>query len=80
MIKSMLVLLIFALNICSLISVLIFAVDVIKWHDKEKRVKITPSKQSVPPEKIVTESEVTEVGDDDGKYNTSAFLGSGLQS
>ena len=40
-------------------SFLIFAVDVIKWHKKEERVKVVPSAQKLP-DKLLKESEVKE--------------------
>lgn len=79
LIKLMFGLLLFAVSIGAFVSIITFLVDVIKWHDKEKPVKIKPSNEPLP-HKDYTESEVSNVGDDAGQYNTSAFLGSGLQS
>ena len=76
-VKSMLGLLLLCISIGAIASIGIFLLDVIKWHEREKRVTVTPSKEPVA-KKDYTESEVSNVGDDDGKYNTSAFLGSGL--
>lgn len=86
--KSMFSLLIFFISIGALVSILIFVFDVLKWHDREDRVKVVPSKSPEPEkkdnanvyQKDYTESEVSNVGDDAGQYNSSAFLGSGLQS
>lgn len=61
MIKTCLSLLLFALAIGALLSIFIFAIDVIRWHDKETKVKIEPSndvKKIVAD--ILAESEVKE--------------------
>lgn len=69
----------FALAIGALISVGIFAIDVIKWHEKETKVKIEPSndvKKIVSD--ILAESEVKENERDvtePGEYNSSPFFG-----
>jgi len=76
-IKLMLGLLIFCVSIGAIVSIGTFLVDVIKWHDREVPVKVKPSNEPVPA-KDYTESEVSNVGDDVGKYNTSTVLGSGL--
>lgn len=64
--------LLLALAIGSLVSIVIFVVDVIKWHDKETKVKIIPS--NVPDQsEDEPESEVIDNVRDDGEHNTSAF-------
>lgn len=80
MIKLCFSLLLLALALGALVSIIIFAIDVIKWHDKEERFDIQPSKS---PEEIIgeilsnhTESEVNEDERStvqSGEYNTSAF-------
>lgn len=87
-IKLLFGMLVLCLIFGSLVSIIIFAVDVIRWHDKERHTVIKPSRRnkSVDTEiqammneiKDYTESEVSNVGDDAGKYNSSAFLGTGL--
>lgn len=77
LIKLMLGLLIFFVSIGAIVSIVTFLVDVIKWHDREVPVKVRPSNEPVP-DKDYTESEVSNVGDDAGKYNSSTVLGSGL--
>lgn len=96
-IKFMFCMLIFCVSIGAVCSIFTFIIDVVKWHDKEKRTKIKPSKklsdmtdeeldelsdkiveEAMKDLKDYTESEVSNVGDDVGKYNTSAFLGTGL--
>lgn len=49
--------LIFCVAIGSLVSVVIFVIDIIKWHKKEERVKIVPGVQKLPDE-LLKESEV----------------------
>lgn len=78
MIKLCFSLLLLALALGALVSIIIFAIDVIKWHDKEEKVYIQPSKS---PEEIIgeilsnhTESEVNEDDrrtDESGEHNTS---------
>lgn len=80
MIKLCFCILILALALGALVSIVIFAVDVIKWHDREEKVEVQPSKT---PEEIIGEILVNykegEVNEDDrrtdepGEYNTSAF-------
>ena len=43
MIKSLVVLLLFALVIYAYLTFIYFVFDVLKWHDKEKKEKIIPS-------------------------------------
>ena len=75
-IKAMFGLLLFCIAIGSLISIFIFTVDVIKWHDKEVKVKITPSNAPDQSEDnpTIEESEVKEHADESGEHNTSAFF------
>lgn len=78
MIKMCLALLIFALALGALVSIIIFAIDVIKWHEREEKVEIVPSKS---PEEVIGEILVNykegEVNKDErstvqsGEYNTS---------
>ena len=72
MIKSLVVLLLFALVIDAFLTFILFAVDVLKWHDKEKREEIIPSAvdQSAEP---VDEPNA-------GEHNTPAFFDSWSQS
>lgn len=65
-------LLLFALASGAFVSIVIFAVDVIKWHDKETKVKIIPS-NNPEPEEDEPESEVIDNVRDDGEHNTPAF-------
>lgn len=78
MIKSLVVLLLFALVIDAFLTFILFAVDVIKWHDKEKKEKIIPSAadQSADP----VESEVSVNEPNAGEHNTPAFFDSWSQS
>lgn len=82
MIKLCFFLLVLALAFGALVSVGIFAVDVIRWHDKESKVKIEPSndvKKIV--DSILAESEVKENERDQrdapesGECDTPAFYG-----
>lgn len=50
MIKLCFCFLLVCLAFGALISVFIFAIDVLRWHDKETKVKITPSKS---PEEVI---------------------------
>lgn len=70
--KDLLVLLVLFLTIGTGISILIFAVDVLRWHDREVKVKVTPSNQEV--DQSAPESEVITNADESGQYNTSAVL------
>ena len=74
MIKLTFTFLLLILAFGALISVFIFAIDVIRWHDKETKVKITPSKS---PEEVIADimknEEVKEDVRNDGEHNTSAF-------
>lgn len=79
LIKLMLCFLLFCISIGALSAIFVFIVDVWKWHDREERVKVQPSNE-VNPNKDYTESEVSDVGEYGHEYNSSAFLGSGLQS
>ena len=60
---------IFIMCIGAFVSIFIFAVDVIKWHDKEEKVNITPSAQE--PEPDLNEKEVEVNASNDGEYNSS---------
>lgn len=87
MIKLCFCLFLLSLAFGAFVSIFIFAADVIKWHDKETKVKIKPSKDvkevisdilSNTNESEVKENErdIPESGDTDpGECNTSAFLG-----
>lgn len=81
MIKTAFAFLLFILAVGALISVFIFAIDVIRWHDKETKVKITPSKS---PEEVIADimksEEVKDNGTDDGEHNTPAFSLPGCES
>ncbi len=78
MIKLCFSLLLFSLALGALVSIIIFAIDVIRWHDKEEKVDVQPSKT---PEEIIGEILVNyktgEVNEDErstvqsGEYNTS---------
>lgn len=62
----------FALAVGAFVSIVIFAIDVIKWHDKETKVKIIPS-NNPEPEENEPESEVNDNVRNDGECNTSTF-------
>lgn len=64
--------LLFALAVGAFVSIVIFAIDVIKWHDKETKVKIIPSNSS-EQEEDEPGSEVNDNVRDDGECNTSTF-------
>jgi hypothetical protein len=58
---------------CALVR---FILDVRKWHDKEKKVHITPSQFEADLNEPETEEERKEVEEDAGEcreHNTSAF-------
>lgn len=65
--------LIFCVAVGSLVSVLIFVIDVIRWHKREERVKIVPSVQNLPDE-LTKESEVKEnaAGDNNGNRGNNS--------
>lgn len=82
--------LIFCVSIGALISIVVFCIDVFRWHSQEKRLKIVPSAQELPDEfkEISKESEVkndagvSPVSDrtDAGQSDSSAVFASWLQS
>ena len=77
MIKSLVVLLLFALVIDAFLTFILFAVDVLKWHDKEKKEKIIPSAVDQSAEPV--ESEVSVNEPNAGEHNTPAFFDSWSQ-
>lgn len=70
-------LLIFFLAVGALISVFIFAFDVLRWHDREEKVVITPSHVPDPPEpeEEKLESEVIDNATESDEHNSSTFFG-----
>lgn len=78
MIESLVLLLLFALVIDAFLTFILFAVDVLKWHDKEKREKIIPSAADQSAEPV--ESEVSVNEPNAGEHNTPAFFDSWSQS
>ena len=70
-------LLIFFLAVGALISVFIFAFDVLRWHDREEQVIIKPSHVPDPPEPEVenTESEVIDCAIESDEHNSSTLFG-----
>jgi hypothetical protein len=78
MIKSLVVLLLFALVLDAFLTFILFVVDVLKWHDKEKREKIIPSATDQSAEPV--ESEVSVNEPNAGEHNTPAFFDSWSQS
>lgn len=78
MIKSLVVLLLFALVIDAFLTFILFAFDVLKWHDKEKREKIIPSAADQSAEPV--ESEVSVNEPNAGEHNSPAFFESWSQS
>lgn len=84
MIKLTFTFLLLILAFGALISVFIFAIDVLRWHDKETKVKITPSKS--PEEVIADIMKSKEVNEDErdvtesGEHNTSTFSIPGCES
>lgn len=75
-IKITLSILFLCVSIGAIVSIFIFAIDVLRWHDPEKKTVITPSNST--DESL--ESEVTEDAgnDNDREHHTSAipFFGS----
>lgn len=69
LIKLALCFLILALAVGAFVSIFIFAVDVVRWHDKEKKTIIVPSNSS----DNIDESEVNNNASESGEYNTSTF-------
>ena len=78
MIKSLVVLLLFALVIDAFLTFILFVVDVLKWHDKEKKEKIIPSAADQSAEPV--ESEVSVNEPNAGEHNSPAFFDSWSQS
>ena len=78
MIKSLVVLLLFALVIYAFLTFIYFVFDVLKWHDKEKREEIIPSAVDQSAEPV--ESEVSVNEPNAGEHNTPAFFDSWSQS
>ncbi len=70
-IKVTLSILFLCVSIGAIVSIFIFAIDVLRWHDPEKKTIITPS--NLPDESDI-ESEVTEDAgnDNDREHHTSA--------
>lgn len=81
MIKLCFCFLLFSLAVGALISVVIFAFDVLRWHDKETKVKIQPSNDVEKIVNDILESEVKENERDQrdasesGECNTPPFYG-----
>lgn len=82
MIKLCFSFLLICLAVGALVSAVIFAIDVIRWHDKETKVKITPSK--LPEEVIADIMKSEEVKENErdqrdaaesGECDTSPFYG-----
>ena len=84
----------FVLTICAFISVIIFVIDVFRWHDREEKVIITPSAHAdlIESEVITDDKRNIELsrGDDpassdtdrtsEGQSDTSALSSSWLRS
>lgn len=73
-IKLMFSLVLFALACGAFVSIVIFAIDVLKWHDKESKVEVIPSNLDAPDgnsENTIEESGVIDNVDESGEYNTS---------
>lgn len=81
MIKLCFCFLLFSLAVGALISAVIFAFDVLRWHDKETKVKIQPSNDVEKIVNDILESEVKENERDQrdasesGECNTPPFYG-----
>ena len=81
MIKLCFCFLLLSLAVGALISVVIFAFDVLRWHDKETKVKIQPSNDVEKIVNDILESEVKENERDQrdasesGECNTPPFYG-----
>lgn len=73
--KLSLCLLLFALALGAFASIVIFVIDVIRWHDREEVVKIVPS-NSPEPEEAKIESEVIDNVTESDEHNTSTLFGS----
>ena len=86
MIKLFFCFLLFSLAVGSLITVVIFAFDVLRWHDKETKVKIQPSNDVEKIVNDIPESEVKENERDQrdapesGECNTPPFYGTWSES
>lgn len=76
--KLCLVLLLFALALGAFASIVIFVIDVIRWHDREEQVIIKPSHVPDPlePEEEIIESEVIDSATESDEHNTSTLFGS----
>lgn len=74
-IKLMIALVLFALACGAFASIVIFAVDVLKWHDKESKASILPSNSEELTAQFEhnTESGVINNADESGEHNTSTF-------
>ena len=70
MITKLFMLLLMVMIAGAVVSIVVFVVDVWRWHDKEEKVIITPSAQE--SESLGDEKEVEVNGSNDGEYNSSA--------
>ena len=70
-IKVTLSILFLCVSFGAIVSIFIFAIDVLRWHDPEKKTIITPSNST---DESVSESEVTEDAgnDNDREHHSSA--------
>lgn len=77
MIKLAFSFLLFCVAVGAIISVFVFIIDVIKWHDKEEKVVVVPSANDDCEEVIEYERD-TETSNGDvehgGERSSSAFL------
>lgn len=83
LIKLLFCFLLLCLAFGSVCSIVIFAVDVLKWHDKESKVSILPSASeelTTQSEQNTSESEVISNAYESGQHNTSAVPFSGSES
>lgn len=75
LIKLMLSFLLFALACGAFVSIVVFAVDVLKWHDKESRVTIQPSNSEAITAQSESNTEESEVisNVESGEHHSPAF-------
>lgn len=75
-------LLLFFMSIGAITAVFTFVFDVIKWHDREEKVKIEPSNQA--ESEVKTSGNDRDITDNDrsnaGESDASAFSAPWLQS
>lgn len=77
-IKVCLSILFLCVSFGAIVSIFIFAIDVLRWHDSEKKTVITPSNN---PDSEIESEVIDNAGNDNVReYNTSAVPFSGSES